>query len=63
MTEHSEEPVLDLPSADGRDGRPRVLVLGGGFAVVDWAGTALTHQRTGRIVVETDEPGKARRAE
>jgi NADH dehydrogenase len=32
-------------------------------AVVDWAGVALTHQRTGRFIVETDEPGKARRAE
>jgi NADH dehydrogenase len=29
-------------------------------AVVDWAGTALTHQRAGRIIVETGQPGKAR---
>ncbi len=28
-------------------------------AVVDWAGSVLTHQRTGRFVVETGEPTKA----
>jgi NADH dehydrogenase len=32
-------------------------------AVVDWAGAALTHQRTGRITVEADEPEKARGAD
>jgi NADH dehydrogenase len=28
-------------------------------AVVDWAGAGLTHQRVGRITVETDEPAEA----
>jgi NADH:ubiquinone reductase (H+-translocating) len=32
-------------------------------AVVDWAGSVLTHQRVGRFTVETDEPGKATSAE
>ncbi|HSD00854.1 MAG TPA: NAD(P)/FAD-dependent oxidoreductase [Gaiellales bacterium] len=29
-------------------------------AIVDWAGAGLTHQRVGRITVETDEPGPAK---
>ena len=32
-------------------------------AVVDWAGAGLTHQRAGRITVETDEPEEGEDAE
>ena len=66
MTEYFEELVLEGATADGRDGLPRVLVLGGDVlalgAEVNFFG-ALTHQRRGRFVVDTDEAAKAGRAE